>query len=140
MTADVPGESYEFKRVETPLVYDEIVWLRVPIGFYWLVDAVQVNLNTDATVGSRNVDIYVMSSDRQTLYLFGIQSAAGFVNKCVHQPGMPHSSVSGLERLFTGPWYAPVLPFPCAIGARWHNFQGAGDHGDLYAFVREYRA
>lgn len=136
---DTPTEAYELKRVSVPLVYNTTVWLSVPAGYHWVVDAVQINFDTDANVGNRYVDLYVRTRDGNTLYTPAIASAASFVNKYVGQPGMPYSVVSALERLYTGPLLTPVLTHPCRLGARWHTFQGAGDVGTLYAIVREYK-
>lgn len=136
---DTPNASYEAKRVATPLVYNEIVWLSVPSGHHWVVDAVQINLDTDANVGTRYVDLYMRQKDGNLLYIPAISSAASFVNKHVAQPGMCYTRVSALEALSTGPYWTNVLQSPCRIGARWHTFQGAGDTGTLYAMVREYK-
>ena len=136
---DIPTDSYEQKRVTVPLVYNTTVWAEVPSGHYWVVDAVQINFNTDANVGTRYVDLYTRTRDGNTLYIPAISSAASFVNKHIAKPGLVYSRVSALEALSTGPLPVDVLSSPCRIGARWHTFQGAGDFGYLYLFIREYK-
>lgn len=136
---DVPTDQYELKRYSIPLTYNTVVWLRVPSGYYWVVDAVQINFNTDANVGTRYVDTYILTRDTNTLYQPAIVSAASFVNKHIMQPGLSYVRWSALEAFSMGPLLASVLPFGCAIGARWHTFQGAGDIGTLYVVVREYK-
>lgn len=136
---DIPAEAYEAIRVSIPLVYNTISWLEIPTGYFWIVDAVQINFDTDANVGTRYVDLYMRQKDGQLLYYPAIYSAASFNNKHLAQPGLSYTRTSALEAYSTGPFWASVLPFPCRIGARWHTFQGAGDIGTLYAMVRQYK-
>ena len=139
VTSDVPTASFEFKRYSTPLLYGSITWLAVPNGHYWIVDSVQINLNCDANVGNRQVRVYTMMQDGNMLEFQSFTSAAAFVNRAIHQPGLCCTDYSGLERTFTGPLHASVLPFPARIGALWDTFQGAGDIGSLNVVVRDYK-
>jgi len=137
--SDVPNASYEQKRVSLSPAYNTITYSGPPNGYYWLVDAVQVEIQTDANVGTRWVYLYFMDKNGRAARQEVNTAAASTIVKTIAAPGAACGSITEGEKLNSVPLYAPVVQFPCAYGFLWTNFQGAGDVFNVHMLVREYR-
>jgi len=130
--------DYTMRNITVEMPFNVIAWSSPPPNTTWEIYSMQIELNTTANVGGRNVYQYFMDESTATMRFCAFGSLAGFANKCVCQYGIPGitSLTSGIERTMAAPLYCPTLDPPNRIGALLADFDG-GDSARYHLLVRE---
>jgi len=130
----------ELKRVSIDPAYNVITWLGPEVNEIWDIEAAQIELNTSANVGTRDVYLYIMDEHSNTLRFEAFSSAAAFNNTYVGIPGANWGGtmISATHKTLLGPCYVHSLKYPCRIGVLKTTFDG-GDIIHFHLLVRERR-
>ena len=141
ITGDVPNVTYEQKRISPVVPYNTATYVGPPNGYYWFVDCVQIELQTDANVGTRHVYLYAADKNGNLMRQQVLEGVAGLQYYWIGTPScaVGTRAIGGTQRVFSSSCYFQVMQFPCRLGVLWDNFQGAADILNVHLLVREYK-
>ena len=138
ITGDVPNVTYEQKRVTLrDFVANTIQYMGPPNGYYWMIDAVQVEMTASAVVATRDHYVYIQDKAGNQMRRRFKRVTASEIAWYVMKDGVPESSNASSASL-TGPLYASVIQYPIQYGFMVDDVE-AGDVTNVHAFVREYK-
>lgn len=146
ISPDIPNAAYEQKRININSVqgtwpYNVQTFRGPPSGFYWFVDSIVVDIQCSADVGVRDVWIYWMDKQSNSIRFRIARLQANNSAQMVGTYGSAFTgwAVDGSTSFGTFPLPATVMQSPCAYGMLRTTFDSAGDTFNAHLLVREYR-
>lgn len=145
VSPDVPNVAYEQKRYTLPIDASGggvIGMIGPPEGYFWKIDAVQMECTASGNVGTRVFYYYGEDKNARAFRHMCMVLTAGQIGTYIAAPGAAASTRTfayGAGMITaTGPSYFDVMQFPCKVGGKF-DFALAGDTCNMHIIVREYR-